>query len=600
MKVKNKFIALLLLTFASFANVDSNTLFALEDNDEVEQIVVENEDCIIRINSSYENLKDAILNKTNISIDGTIIINNETLPIDNYLNYNSISRYDIVEWLYNNSVLTVEQKIDCYCELLLTKNFENIYCLTGIYNEILEYQRSSENFRTSESSELFSRIDSVFENEYINNSRQINNKQTYSSTNFRIHYDGNRTTQELAEDVAEYFEYVREEYINMGFEEAILEPFMSRYQVYLDPDPSEDNYAAATYPNVSVLKTCSSHIKIFNFTVFDNYIKEIIAHEYFHAIQNAYNKHHTWFSEATASWAITKVCDDYTFAIRDINRYISEHENNDINSCVGGILLPVTIEKEYGGYAAIRKIYEEFNNHTGNIDCDDLNTLITNGIINNGYVNGSFNEAYVILSSYIINSEENYASILSSSDEINNVNMNNSFNVYNNNVLFTTNINLYCSKYYKLYTNNNIPSDLTLNFTFDYSGARIQIYIENHNDTHSISYYDNIGTTKTINIQNMGTTIKNVYVIISNVNNSSTLSANVNVLYNHDHDYIGGCTSNDALNHTCICSCGYTYTAAHTYKPFSNGNKCTRCGFFTTGPVITPIMGIGEEEPEEE
>ena len=40
MKVKNKFIALLLLTFASFANVNSNTLFALEDNEGVEKLLL--------------------------------------------------------------------------------------------------------------------------------------------------------------------------------------------------------------------------------------------------------------------------------------------------------------------------------------------------------------------------------------------------------------------------------------------------------------------------------------------------------------------------------------------------------------------------------
>ena len=302
MKVKNKFIALLLLTFASFANVDSNTLFTLEDNEEVEQIVVENDDRIIEIYSSYEDLKDAILNKASISIDGIIIVNNKSFPIDDYLNYNFISRYDLVNWLHNNNVLTIEQKIDLYCDLLLSKNFENIYCLTGIYNEILDFQREADTLIKTESNNIINKINSVFENEYDNsnsNTREINNKQTYSSTNFRIHYDGNDTSQEAAQDVAEYFEYVREEYIEMGFEEAILEPLMSRYQVYLDPDPSEHNYAAATYPNVSITKTCSSYIEIYNFTILNDYFKELIAHEYFHAVQNAYNKHHTWFSEAT-------------------------------------------------------------------------------------------------------------------------------------------------------------------------------------------------------------------------------------------------------------------------------------------------------------
>ena len=74
----------------------------------------------------------------------------------------------------------------------------------------------------------------------------------------------------------------------------------------------------------------------------------------------------------------------------------------------------------------------------------------------------------------------------------------------------------------------------------------------------------------------------------------------IDVSYTHTHNHLNGCTSNGAINHTCICSCGHTYNTAHTFKPFSNGNKCTGCGFFTTGPIITPTLGLGEEEPEEE
>ena len=56
----------------------------------------------------------------------------------------------------------------------------------------------------------------------------------------------------------------------------------------------------------------------------------------------------------------------------------------------------------------------------------------------------------------------------------------------------------------------------------------------------------------------------------------------------------------NALNHIRVCQCGEETVEAHEFQPFKNGNRCKKCFYFTTGPVITPILGIVDEEIEEE
>ena len=73
----------------------------------------------------------------------------------------------------------------------------------------------------------------------------------------------------------------------------------------------------------------------------------------------------------------------------------------------------------------------------------------------------------------------------------------------------------------------------------------------------------------------------------------------------HTHNYTHSYTESGPLNHIAYCSCGASKTEAHTFQAFKNGNKCTKCLYFTTGPVIdSQIFGINRniiyvEEKEE-
>ena len=265
------------------------------------------------------------------------------------------------------------------------------------------------------------------------------------------------------------------------------------------------------------------------------------------------------------------------------------------------------MEKKYGGYSAIRSIYEEYNNNGFNLNFSQLKNVITNGIVSNGYSSGTFDDAYVDMATYLIDPSKHFATLINNNTSLVDINTNDYIlSNSNNNTTIVDNdtIKSYASSYYYFEVDDSLLGDSTLTlifgFSFDISGAQIQLYTVDYSNNEYISYNAVYNNNKTITLQNVGTSIEKVFFVVSNLNESSEIEMDIDVSYTHTHNHLNGCTSNGAINHTCICSCGHTYTTAHTFKPFSNGNKCTGCGFFTTGPVITPIMGIVEEEPEEE
>jgi len=61
----------------------------------------------------------------------------------------------------------------------------------------------------------------------------------------------------------------------------------------------------------------------------------------------------------------------------------------------------------------------------------------------------------------------------------------------------------------------------------------------------------------------------------------------------HYHQYTHSYTESGPLYHIAYCPCGASKTEAHTFQAFKNGNKCTKCLYFTTGPIIdSQIFGI--------
>ena len=559
----------------------------------------------VTINSSIEELIDSILNDDDVFINGHITINNELISINKHLNVNSISRFDVVKWLSETSVFDDEQKIYCYCELINNKNFKNTTCLEEVFNEILQYKETTlqNNVNSlNEENDLVDKINRVLSNPYESGTtRSISNKETYSSTNFKIHYDSEATTQSKAIDVANYFETVRAEYLSMNFELPILEVLHSRYQVYLDPDASSDGAVAICRKKNVLTRTCASDIVIYNFTSLLPDVKEAIAHEYFHAIQNAYNHHSSWFKEACANWGAVRVSPYCGEVLDNIQRYIKFSTDMPLYLTDGyeAALLPLTIEKIYGGFSAIRSIYEVYNDSSFELDLEELKQVITEGIQNNGYSTGSFNDAYVKMATFLIKPKKHFESVINSrslqpvketaSDYVSYINTSDA-------TTFTNNIYYYSSEYYHFDTNHTGTSTFTFDFSFSNTGGKIQIYSIDNDEQESISYYEASSCAISISGQN----IKEVYVVISNVSNSSLsdpLSMNMNVTFSYGENHLFSCTSTGPLSHNCVCSCGYSYTEQHVFQPFKAGHRCKKCLYYTTGPIIE-TQSLKDDENE--
>lgn len=213
-------------------------------------------------NVSSEDIISSIRDDDVFTIEGKIVDGEEEYDIDEYYDFSSTSKYHIAEWAYSADLISEEEKVDCFCELILDRNFENIDCLEGVFDSIQQYQLNNEL-----SVELAEKINEIFSVPFSNDNdgttistMSISNEATYSSTNFTIHYDSSKTTSAVAESVADYFEQIRTAYINLGFETPKIQWFKSTYQVYLDPDADPDGTAAATTTKSATLtNTCASY-----------------------------------------------------------------------------------------------------------------------------------------------------------------------------------------------------------------------------------------------------------------------------------------------------------------------------------------------------
>lgn len=558
------------------------------------------------INSSTEEIIDSILNDEGVFINGQITINDELISINNYLNVNSISRFEVVKWLSKNSIFNEEQKIDCYCELINNRNLENLTCLESVFDEIIAYKETAlqNNGRSfNDNIILFDKIDKVLASPFESkNTRSISNEETYSSTNFRIHYDSESTNQSEAIEVADYFETIRTQYLSMNFELPILEALHTRYQVYLDPDSDPDGVASAVCRKKSVLtKTCSSDIVIYGFESLTNSVEEDIAHEYFHAIQNAYNHHSSWFKEACANWGSIKTSAHYEKALYFIQQYIDSHTYMplDLTNGYEVALFPLTIEKNYGGHSVIRSIYEVYNDSSFELNFEDLKDIITDGIQNNGYSVGSFDDAYIKMATYLIKPSKHFSSVMVSSSLVPVKETKTNYTSYINNsdlTTFSNDIYYYGSEYYHFDTNHIGTTTFSFEFSFDYTGSTIQVYSIDNNDQETISYYQSQNTTISISTQN----VKEIYIVVNNICVSSLsdpLSMDMNVIFSYGGNHIFSCTSTGPLSHNCSCSCGYSYTEQHIFQPFKAGHRCKKCLYYTTGPIIE-TQSLKDDENE--
>lgn len=493
-------------------------------------------DITLTANSTKEDILSSIVSDETFSISGTITDNVKVVPIVDYYDFSAASKYQIAEWAYEANLITEQEKIECYCDLIIQRNFNNTTCLESVLDEIQSYsQYASERI----SNKITAVLTPPFENNSSNaneNTRAISNESTYSSTNFKIYYDSTHTTSAIAQSVADYFEEVRAQYVAWGFKTPILKLFNSKYQVYLDPAPASNGALATTTKAFTLTNTCASHITLWNFTVLDAAMEENIAHEYFHAIQNAYNHQSNWFKEACANWSTIAICDTYNNTQAWLRSFINSNTDDSMPAIDGyaSVLLPLTIQRNFGGVSAIRSIYEEYTEYGVNGDLDTLRTIITNGIVNNGYSDGSFNSAYRSMASFLVYSSLWFRDIADTSTWPN-VRMTNTWSLSTSLQSYSNTLNYMSSRYYRLNVPTGYTGNIQVAFDFTNGSGAVQLYTVDGHGSHIVTYYRTTADgICEFEIPDMGEDVQEAYLIVCNTSSSESITFDADVsLYNY-------------------------------------------------------------------
>lgn len=505
------------------------------------------DDASINIIDSTEDFVASIIYDDSLCINGFISENEIQRPLEDYYDFSSTSRFHIADWAYRSGFITEEEKVDIFCDLIAERNFENIDCLEGVFDYIQKYQSQN-----SISDDLEIKIEQIFkipsfEKEIDSSTKSIDKEATYTSTNFTIHYDSSSSSQADAKAVAEYFEKVRTDYINLGFVTPKLQLFKSTYQVYLDPDPDSDGTAAAScFMSATLTNTCASYIVIYNFTGISTAVEERIAHEYFHAIQNAYNYQTTWFKEACANWGKIIVSGTSTTCNGSINSFIdSSYSMDDDSIKYGAVMYPLTIQWKYGTDAIV-SIYERYNEHSAFISDSKLRDVITLGIRDTGSTEG-FVTAYRRMASFMYDTSAWYTSVYAGASNWHDaphteytISTTGTSLVTNSTTTINGSLNYLTSSRYELKLPTGFVGALKIEMTYSDDFGKSQIYTIKKTGGHNVQYVATSSNNTSEYIQTgIGKTVNSVVLVVSNTSegDSVTFSAKITLLPTQSNMY---------------------------------------------------------------
>lgn len=485
---------------------------------------------ISNVTDSKATILSSIKSNEVFSLNGTVTTNGEQYEVNEYYDFSVLSKFDVADWAYEASLITEEEKIDCYCELIINQNFDNIHCLTPIQDEVQEYQELN-----TVSPALQSKIDEafVFTPDKVNDSgvstMATSYVNEYETDHFKIFYEDGIEIAEIV-DVANEFERVRSFFLGLGYDTPRLEWFQSKYRVYVDKGIYVDDDGVSDIDTLgvcsksyTVTNVCSSNITLYKFNTAED-AKETIAHEYFHAIQNAYNKESSWFKEACANWG-SIIANNTLTNDGSIISFIENNKSLSSTSGYGECVFPLAIELKYGR-DAIRYIYEEYNSKDASNTESELRTVITNGIQATGTADNFYNAflhmcgcnydiAYWYRESVI--PEKDYVP----SNHINPVSY----------VPFSDSVNYLSSKRYSLEAFSGLDGYIVIEVTYGSDRGRTIFYKEYENASPGYSWQPTTNLKSTYSINLNQTNVEKLSIIVCNIGTSESMNYTVNVQF---------------------------------------------------------------------
>lgn len=203
---------------------------------------------------------------------------------------------------------------------------------------------------------------------------QLDKAYTSPGGHFRVHYTlrGPHSVESLqyVHSIGEAFEHVRSVTCGMRkFREPVPDSAEKLYHVYVYDLQGKYGYTAplAYYVRADGARKASSYICIDNTysrskgfdKKRDDCMRVTAAHEYFHAVQYAYNVDaDNWWKEATATWNEDEIYDEVNDYLRYLEGVFSNPQKSLEENSYGSVAFAKYLSEYKGGYGTIRQIWE--------------------------------------------------------------------------------------------------------------------------------------------------------------------------------------------------------------------------------------------------
>lgn len=646
-KILTTLLALVLLmsTSTPSAFAEGTVYDECKTNDYVEAITVPTQDPVsgatqtLTVQTTAEALMEKILSSDAFSIEGSVTTNTGVKDVNAYYDFDSMSRFAIADWAERNALITQEQKMESYCDLVMARQFDNITCLEPVVSAIQEYQVQNPNDSQmmQKTTLALNSLDPMQEEQASTRSfGEIDEEnweiRSFTAPHFLIYYKvyiGEKSTIKRltpgdASDVADYLLQVRQYFIDLGFDTPLLESGTQRYRIYLDPEykPGTSGLSGLTTGtgDYATQSTCASYITIFGFTGISQIgLTHVLAHEYFHAIQNAYNYDSSWFKESCATWAgavaygylisENNVSDIGSMAKPKINSFIQSQNSlfDQQTSNYGAAVFICTLDVYFGGSSTILEIYEVYNTYSStDLSWLQLKTVLNTALSNQGYTEDGVLSVFKKMAIQIVDPLQFYGAFLYSYSPWAQPN-------YTTKAL-TTEVYSYgtgentlsvlplARQYYKFTVNTSLENyRVRINVGCSNNSGGASFLVKTTSGRRLVTHVacDNSNNVSYSYVNDTNDAIVEVYVVVYSLDDtddtastSYTLSAFVED--SHNHNYTVRYSQLNSLKHLAYCSCGQSLAQRHTYMvDFVTGESvCSLCGYVEGSSNIVSIEEI--------
>lgn len=451
-----------------------------------------------------------------------------------------MSSLDRVKYFANTNQITEAEKIERLCDIIIARDFSGEKCLNSVISEIAAYANNTANRMSEELSTKTAQVLAV---------PTVNDFPNYVENSFfRIHYE-NTMSITVANAIANAFLAYKNHLNSLGFVDALpdsnfnSDPNNIKYNVYVTASSHSDPNTTGTATPISIVENrkCTSHIYLYNVTsIINEDVKDAIAHEYFHAVQFAYNASYPdnisrWFSEACATWYSTYMGNGENIS-NNISSYFALGFNarklisNDY--MYAKALFPLAIDIAYGGPETIRLINVYFSTINNNIDFATIKNAVNYAIQANNRT-GTFDDVFKTFAIYCTAPNYYYQSRIPLIDEEEEL-----YYEWNNTSFVSSSYSSsLCEEYGIVFTKLSPPSTVQTysvsgTITFEEAVSGSSVYLakvrENSVGACTSSFVSLYNSTFSINETSLGSNqAKVVYYAVINIgeNNRTTISS---------------------------------------------------------------------------